>query len=159
VDRKKSKGVGAIFALTAMIIMISSACMDPGGARGSWGHAGAFRPETFTLDNGLQVITCPMPGSPQVMYMVWYKVGAADDLAGKAGLAHLVEHATFRGIGAHPEQDAVQIEMLHSASEVDAYTSYDYTVYYHVVPVQRLGTAMHTEADRMAKLVVTEAIL
>ena len=77
----------------------------------------------------------------------------------RPGLAHLVEHVTFRGVGAHPEQDVTQIGAHHSASEVDAYTAYDYTVYYHVVPMRRLETAMYTEAERMATLVVTDAIL
>ena len=35
----------------------------------------AVHAETFTLDNGLQVVVLPTPGSPQVSYMVWYKVG------------------------------------------------------------------------------------
>jgi zinc protease len=81
-----------------------------------WDHTGAFCLGTFTLDNGLQVIMLPMPASPQVTDMVWYKVGSADDPADRASLAHLMEQVAFRDVGAHPEQDAAQIEVHHSAS-------------------------------------------
>jgi zinc protease len=130
-----------------------------GVLRHARGHTDAVRIETFTLNNGLQVVILPMPRVPKVTYMVWYKVGAADDPAGKSGLAHLVEHATFRGVEAHAEQGAARRGAHHSPSEGDAFTSYDYTAYYHVVPIKRLETVLHTEADRMARLVVTHAAL
>ena len=34
---------------------------------------------------------------PVVNHMIWYEVGAADEPPGKSGLAHLLEHALFKG--------------------------------------------------------------
>ena len=119
----------------------------------------AVNAETFTLDNGLQVVVLPIPESPQVSYMVWYKVGGADDPAGKSGLAHLVEHVTFHSAGTHEQRDRAQSMAHHSASAGEAFTSYDYTAYYHVVPREHLATVMHHEANRMAALVVPYAAL
>lgn len=64
--------------LTALIVMTSGAggALERGvprsdGARlQARGHTDALRVETFTLDNGLQVVTLPMPRSPKVTYMV-----------------------------------------------------------------------------------------
>ena len=43
--------------------------------------------ETFTLDNGMQVVVIPDHRAPVVTHMVWYKVGSADEPPGKAGIA------------------------------------------------------------------------
>ncbi|HEY5869473.1 MAG TPA: pitrilysin family protein [Candidatus Tectomicrobia bacterium] len=119
----------------------------------------AVKAETFTLDNGLRVVVLPMPRSPQVSYMVWYKAGGADDPAGKSGLAHLVEHATFRSTGTHGKHGLGQSLAYHSASEGEAFTSYDYTAYYHIVPRARLETVMQREVNRMASLDVSYVAL
>jgi zinc protease len=123
------------------------------------GRTHTLRPEVFALDNGLQVVALPMPGMPGVTVMIWYKVGAADDPVGTPGLAHLVEHATFSAMETHAARDATRLLAHHSALEADAFTSYDYTAYSHVVPVEHLGTVLQTEAHRMSKLVITPDIL
>ena len=51
----------------------------------------------FTLDNGLEVVVIPDHRTPVVTHMVWYKVGSADEDAGKTGLAHFLEHLMFKG--------------------------------------------------------------
>ena len=56
----------------------------------------------FTLDNGMQVVVIPDHRAPVVTHMVWYKVGAADEPKGKAGIAHLLEHLMFKGTPEHP---------------------------------------------------------
>ena len=162
---------GAMLAMVALLIVTHSAgAKEPRkrkqssdrGRLHAQGCAHAVNAETFTLDNGLQVVVLPIPGSPHVSYMVWYKIGGADDPAGKSGLAHLVEHATFSNTGTHGThgtQDALQSVAHHSAAAGEAFTSYDYTAYYHVVPRERLATVMQLEANRMAALSVSYAAL
>ena len=159
---------GAVLAMVALLVMSHMA-----GAKAlrerkrpqKRGHVHvrgctpAVHAETFTLDNGLQVVVLPTPGSPQVSYMVWYKVGGADDPAGKSGLAHLVEHATFRNTATHGHHGLGQSVAYPSASAGEAFTSYDYTAYYHVVPRAQLVTVMQREANRMAALRVSHAAL
>ena len=56
----------------------------------------------FTLANGLEVVVIPDRRAPVVTHMVWYKVGAADEPAGKSGIAHFLEHLMFKGTQKNP---------------------------------------------------------
>src|SRR5262249_2303197 len=56
----------------------------------------------FTLANGLQVVVVPDHRAPVVTHMIWYKVGAADEVPGKSGLAHFLEHLMFKGTARNP---------------------------------------------------------
>ena len=49
----------------------------------------------FTLANGIEVVVIPDHRAPVVTHMLWYKVGSADETAGKSGLAHFLEHLMF----------------------------------------------------------------
>jgi zinc protease len=51
----------------------------------------------YSLANGLRVVLQEDHRLPRVAVHVAYRVGSADDRPGYAGLAHLVEHLTFRG--------------------------------------------------------------
>ena len=57
---------------------------------------GVFFPETFTLGNGMQVVVVTNQRVPVITHMVWYKVGAADEVTGKSGIAHFLEHLMFK---------------------------------------------------------------
>ncbi|HTH17914.1 MAG TPA: insulinase family protein, partial [Magnetospirillum sp.] len=61
-----------------------------------------FNPTTYTLANGLQVVVVENHRAPIVTHMVWYRVGAADEPAGKSGIAHLLEHLMFKGTPSVP---------------------------------------------------------
>ncbi len=70
-------GSGAIGIAATLAIAIHSA-----------GPAAAAGPEVshFTLSNGLEVVVIPDHRTPVVTHMIWYKVGSADETAGKSGL-------------------------------------------------------------------------
>ena len=59
--------------------------------------AAVFNPQSFTLKNGMQVVVITNHRVPVVTHMVWYKIGAMDEPAGKSGLAHYLEHLMFKG--------------------------------------------------------------
>ncbi|TIX45031.1 MAG: insulinase family protein, partial [Mesorhizobium sp.] len=50
----------------------------------------------FLLDNGMEVVVIPDHRAPIVTHMVWYKIGSADEPAGKSGIAHFFEHLMFK---------------------------------------------------------------
>lgn len=56
----------------------------------------ATRASEFKLDNGLQVVVIPDYRAPVVTHMIWYRVGAADEVRGKSGIAHFLEHLMFK---------------------------------------------------------------
>jgi zinc protease len=120
--------------------------------------ARVFDPETFTLSNGMQVVVVTNARAPIVTHMVWYKVGAADELAGESGNAHLLEHLMFKGTKLLGPGEFSRIIAKNGGQE-NAFTSYDYTAYFQTVAKDRLELVMKYEADRMQNLVLTEDLV
>jgi zinc protease len=87
----------------------------------------------FKLDNGLELVVIPDHRVPVVTHMVWYKVGSADETAGKSGLAHFLEHLMFKGTLKHPAGEFSKVVSLAGGQE-NAFTSDDYTGYFQRVP-------------------------
>lgn len=110
---------------------------------------------TFTLANGMQVVVIPDHRAPVVTHMVWYKAGAADELQGKAGVAHLLEHLMFKGTPSHPDGTFSRIVRANGGNE-NAFTTQDYTAYFQKVMKDRLPLVMELEADRMQNLELTD---
>ncbi|MFC5066658.1 M16 family metallopeptidase [Flaviflagellibacter deserti] len=114
--------------------------------------------ETFSLANGMDVVVVPDRRAPVATHMVWYRVGSADEVRGKSGLAHFLEHLMFKGTKKHPAG-----EFSNTVSELggqeNAFTSYDYTAYYQRVPKEALKTVMEFEADRMTNLVLSDEVV
>ena len=52
---------------------------------------------SFQLENGLDVVVIEDHRAPVVTHMVWYRAGAADEVPGKSGIAHFLEHLMFKG--------------------------------------------------------------
>lgn len=115
--------------------------------------AQVFNPEVFTLDNGMQVVVVPNHRVPVVSHMVWYKVGSADEVSGKTGLAHLLEHLMFKGTAEVPAGEFSRIVARHGGRD-NAFTSSDYTGYFQNVAKDRLELVMRLESDRMVNLAI-----
>lgn len=114
--------------------------------------------KSVTLKNGLKVIVSEKPGNDFVEFEVWYRTGSKDEKPGIRGMAHLFEHMMFRGTAKYPGKSVFDnVEKV--GGEVNAYTTYDRTVYHEYVPVTALEKMMDIESDRMANLVVTQEIL
>jgi zinc protease len=112
----------------------------------------------FTLGNGLEVVVIPDHRTPVVTHMVWYKVGSADETAGKSGLAHFLEHLMFKGTKKNPLGRYSQTVATLGGQE-NAFTTDDYTAYYQRIPRERLKTLMEFESDRMTGLVLTDEVV
>jgi len=116
---------------------------------------GAWNPDTFTLDNGMEVLILPDHRAPVVTHMVWYKVGAVDEDPGKSGIAHLFEHVMFKetdDIGPEEFSSIVQ----RNGGQLNAFTSWDYTAYFERVEKSQLGLMMELEAERMTDLIIND---
>ncbi|MDQ0474961.1 M16 family metallopeptidase [Labrys wisconsinensis] len=111
----------------------------------------------FTLANGLDVVVIPDRRAPVVTHMVWYRVGGADEPMGKSGIAHFLEHLMFKGTEKQPGGFSREVARL--GGQENAFTSYDYTAYFQRVARPHLGTMMGFEADRMAGLALSDAVV
>lgn len=119
------------------------------------GEAAVFNPETFTLDNGMQVVVVTNRRAPVVSHHVWYRVGSADSPAGKSGLAHFLEHLMFKGTTTLEPGEFSRIVARNGGNE-NAFTGPDYTGYFQTIAKDRLELVMRMEADRMINLVLDD---
>lgn len=107
-----------------------------------------FNAKTYALENGLKIIVVENKRAPVLTHMVWYRVGAADEPAGKSGIAHFLEHLMFKGQkNLEPGQFSKIIRAL--GGQDNAFTSQDYTAYFQSVAREHLETVMMMESGRM----------
>lgn len=110
-----------------------------------------FDIEEYRLANGATLLVVENRKAPIVKHMVWYRVGAADELPGKGGAAHLLEHLMFRGTTKAADGEFNRL-MQQNGADSNAFTSLDYTAYHQNLDISRLELAMALEADRMQNL-------
>jgi len=116
------------------------------------------RAHRHVLANGLEVIAIPDHRIPVVTHMLWYRVGSADEVPGKSGLAHFLEHLLFKGTARNPIHVFSRAVSAVGGQE-NAFTSYDYTGYFQRVVRDQLPAMMDFEADRMTGLVLTDDVV
>ena len=61
-----------------------------------------FPLKTVTLDNGLTLFLREKRDAPVASFWVWYRVGSRNELPGRTGLSHWVEHMQFKGTPSIP---------------------------------------------------------
>ncbi len=108
-----------------------------------------------TLPNGLNVVLAEDRSRPVTNLQVWYHVGSKDEQTGRTGFAHLFEHLMFRGSkNVAPEQHMRLVRQ--AGGQVNAYTTFDQTVYWETFPSNYLERMLWLEADRMASLDISQ---
>ncbi len=115
--------------------------------------------ESKTLANGLKIIVCEKNTNNMAQIQVWYRVGSKDEWDGVRGMAHLFEHMMFRGTKKF-NGDSKPFKIVDKLGGViNAYTTYDRTVYHEEVPASELELVIDMEADRMANLILDQNVL
>lgn len=110
----------------------------------------AAAPVQFTLDNGLTVIVKPDRRAPTAVHMMWVRVGAMDEVDGRSGVAHVLEHMLFKGTpNLKPGEFSRRVAAL--GGRENAFTGRDFTGYFQQIPAGRLEDVMRLEADRFAR--------
>ena len=100
------------------------------------------------LDNGLKVLLLENHRSPAVTFQVWYRVGSRNEVDGKSGIAHFLEHMLFKGTDKVAPEEYARIIRKHGGRS-NAFTSRDATVYHATMSRDTIGVAIEMEADRM----------
>ena len=111
--------------------------------------------QEFKLDNGMKLVVQEDHRSPVVVSQVWYRAGSLDEVNGKTGVAHVLEHMMFKGT---KEVKAGQFSRLIAAAggKENAFTSTDYTCYFQQLEKSHLPLSFKLETDRMANLQLTD---
>lgn len=119
------------------------------GMKVAWG----LESEELTMGNGLRLIMVREPKAPVVMTQIWYRVGGVDEVAGKTGLSHMLEHMMFQGTREVPPGGYGRIIAQHGGED-NASTSWDSTDYWSKLSSDQLDLALKLEGDRMQNLVL-----
>jgi zinc protease len=137
-----------------MALAGAATLLSPRGAEAEQGPPVA----RFTLKNGMDCLVISDHRAPVVTQMVWYRVGSADEVPGKSGLAHFLEHLMFKGTAKNPAGHFSKI-LASLGGQENAFTGNDYTAYFQRVTRDHLEQVMAFEADRMTGLVLDDKVV
>src|SRR5246127_4745368 len=112
----------------------------------------AFPPSTaqkWILPNGLTVIVQEDHSAPVASVQAWCATGSIfeDEKLG-AGLSHILEHMLFKGTKTQ-SRNAIAQKIQDVGGYINAYTSFDRTVFWIDVPREGVSTALNVLADAM----------
>src|SRR5512147_3159215 len=105
--------------------------------------------QVTTLENGLTIIVREDHSAPVVSAQAWCMAGSIHE--GKwlgAGLSHVLEHMLFKGTATRPGSQIDQ-EVQQAGGYMNAYTSFDRTVYHIDVPNTGARVALDILCDIM----------
>jgi predicted Zn-dependent peptidase len=115
-------------------------------------------PEHFTktLDNGLQVVAIPMDNDSGVITTdIYYKVGSRNEVMGKSGMAHMLEHLSFKSTEKLKEGEFDTIVKSRGGVN-NAATGFDKTHYYIKTASKNLTMTFDLFSELMHKLKLTD---
>lgn len=101
-----------------------------------------------TLDNGLTVLLKAVHSAPIISWWVLYRVGSRNEVWGRTGISHWVEHMLFKGTARYPA-GALDRMIDRHGGVWNAQTSMDYTAVFETMPAAHIDLALEAEADRM----------
>jgi zinc protease len=122
-------------------------------AFGSTSISLAAEPSEYFLSNGMKVLLVEVPKAPVATVQVWYKVGSRNEVMGRAGLSHMLEHMMFKGTARYPKGLFSRIVRKNGGID-NAFTGQDFTAYFENLAADRVGLALELEADRMQGLIL-----
>ncbi len=100
----------------------------------------------FSLDNGLKYILEQRKDTGVVAVQIWVKTGSKFEDLKNAGITHFIEHLIFKGTEkVKANEMASIIESL--GGNINAFTSYDNTVYHIVIPEHAFAKGFEILAD------------
>ena len=134
-----------IFFTAACFFVSLSAAAIPASA--------AVEPKEFVLSNDMKVLLVEVPKAPVATVQVWYKVGSRNEVMGRAGLSHMLEHMMFKGTNRFPKGSFSRLIRKNGGMD-NAFTSQDFTAYFENLAADRVTLALELESDRMQGLIL-----
>jgi predicted Zn-dependent peptidase len=110
--------------------------------------------ERTALPKGPRVISSRLPGARSVSIAAYVLAGSRLETAAQAGVAHFMEHITFKGTAAYPTTRAISEAIEGVGGSFNAATDRESTVYWVRVPIREATRAM----DVLGELIVRPAL-
>jgi len=118
-------------------------------------YSKVFSMEVYTLDNKLQYLLEERKNTGVVAIQIWVRVGSWHEHEKIAGITHFIEHLIFKGTEKLKVNEMPsRIEAL--GGQVNAFTSYDNTVYHIVIPKNAFREGFELLADAVNNLAFPE---
>jgi zinc protease len=139
----------AIFAALLVVTLASMAQTLPQGVQKVTSIEGVTE---YAFPNGLHVLLFPDNSKPKITVNVVYLVGSRNEAYGETGMAHLLEHMTFKS--AKSGRELFKDLTDRAAGNFNGQTSYDQTMYFETFNASddNLRWALGLEEDRMVNM-------
>lgn len=105
-----------------------------------------MKPTLHTLKNGLTVVLEENHTAPVAALNFLVKAGSADETDAEAGICHVIEHMLFKGTK-NRQVGQIAHDVEASGGEINAYTSFDQTVYYINMATRFMDRGLDILAD------------
>ena len=102
----------------------------------------------FQLKNKLKVLLIQSHKSPVVSVQMWVKTGSADEKKGEEGISHFIEHLVFKGSSKFKVGEIANVVEA-SGGELNAFTSFDQTVFYVTISKNYSDVALDVVSQMM----------
>jgi len=107
---------------------------------------------TKTLKNKMQIVVIPMDNDSGVITSdVYYRVGSRNEIMGKSGIAHMLEHMSFKATKKYKAGEFDQIVKSHGGVN-NASTGFDKTHYFIKTASKNLGMTLELFSELMHNL-------
>ncbi len=112
----------------------------------------------YDLANGLRVLLFPDSSKPTITVNITYLVGSRNEGYGETGMAHLLEHLSFKGT---PHHRNIPQELTEHGAQPNGTTWFDRTNYFETFAATdtNLTWALDLEADRMVNSFIAKSDL
>jgi len=112
---------------------------------------------TKTLENGMQIVVIPMDNHSGVITSdIYYRVGSRNEVMGQSGMAHMLEHLSFKSTKNLSEGELDTI-VKSQGGVTNAATGFDKTHYYIKTASKNLPMTMELFAELMQNLKLDDA--
>jgi len=110
--------------------------------------------ERTALPKGPRVITARLPGARSVSIAAYVLAGSRLESAEQAGVAHFMEHITFKGTAGYPSTRAISEAIEGVGGSFNAATDRESTIYWVRVPQRETATAMDVVGELIVRPVL-----
>ena len=111
---------------------------------------------TQILENGLRVVAIPLENSSGVVSTdIFYKVGSRDEILGKSGIAHMLEHLNFKSTKNLKAGEFDEIVKGFGGVN-NASTGFDYTHYYIKSSAKNMEKSLELFSELMQNLTLKD---
>ncbi|MDO8340944.1 MAG: pitrilysin family protein [Candidatus Woesebacteria bacterium] len=102
------------------------------------------------LENGLRVLTVPMPSLESATLTVWVKAGSRNEEKKINGISHFLEHMAFKGSKKRPTAKKISEVIDSIGGEFNAATSKDWTNFY----VKARASKLEVSCDVLSDMII-----